>query len=115
MKLKISGSIYEVQEEKSTLSEAVSALAPQSLTLTRSADHEYYGQLPKKVDVNGARQTSHVEAGGIYYFQAWNAFSLNFRDMDISPYKVYVIGKTDAQAVAELEKAGRSLTADILE
>jgi len=28
--------------------------------------------------------------------------------------KVYVIGKTDAQAAAELEKAGRSLTADIL-
>jgi hypothetical protein len=55
-----------------------------------------------------------VEAGGIYYFQAWNAFSLNFREMDISPYKVYVIGKTDAQAAAELEKSGRSLTADIL-
>ena len=66
------------------------------------------------MEVNGARQTSHVEAGGIYYFQAWNAFSLNFRDMDISPYKVYVIGKTDAQAAAGLEKAGHSLTADIL-
>lgn len=114
MKLKISGSIYEVQEEKSALSEAVSALAPLSLTLTRSADHEYYGQLPNNVEVNGARQTSHVEAGGIYYFQAWNAFSLNFRDMDISPYKVYVIGKTDAQAAAGLEKADRSLTVDIL-
>ena len=114
MKLKISGSIYEVQEEKSALSEAVSALAPLSFTLTRSANHEYYGQLPNNVDENGARQTSHEEAGGIYYFQAWNAFSLNFREMDISPYKVYVIGKTDAQAAAELEKAGRSLTADIL-
>ena len=55
-----------------------------------------------------------MEAGGIYYFQAWNAFSLNFREMDISPYKFYVIGKTDAQAAAELEKSGRSLTADIL-
>ena len=114
MKLKIGGSIYEVQEEKSALSDAVSALAPLSLTLSRSADHEYYGQLPKSVDVNGARQTSHVEAGGIYYFQAWNAFSLNFREMNISPYKVYVIGKTDVQAAAELEKADRSLTVDIL-
>ena len=115
MKLKIGGSIYEVQEEKSALSDAVSALAPVSLTLSRSADHEYYGQLPESVDVNGARQTSHVEAGGIYYFQAWNAFSLNFREMDISPYKVYVIGKTDALTAAELEKADRSLTVDILE
>jgi hypothetical protein len=67
----------------------------------------------ESVDVNGARQTSHVEAGGIYYFQAWNAFSLNFREMDISPYKVYVIGKTDIQTT-ELENAGRSLTVDIL-
>ena len=114
MKLKIGGSIYEVQEEKSALSDAVSALTPLSLTLSRSADHEYYGQLPKSVDVNGARQTSHVEAGCIYYFQAWNAFSLNFREMDISPYKVYVIGKTDARTAAELEKADRSLTVDIL-
>jgi hypothetical protein len=113
MKLKIGGSTYEVQEEKSALSEAVSALVLLNLTLTRSADHEYYGQLPKSVDVNGARQTSHVEAGGIYYFQAWNAFSLNFREMDISPYKVYVIGKTDIQTT-ELENAGRSLTVDIL-
>ena len=115
MKLKIGGSIYEVQEEKSSLSDAVSALAPVSLTLSRSADHEYYGQLPENVDIKGARQTSHVEAGGIYYFQAWNAFSLNFREMDISPYKVYVIGKTDALTAAELEKADRSLTVDILE
>ena len=115
MKLKISGNIYEVQEEKSALSEAVSSLAPVSLTLSRSEDHEYYGQLPKSVDINGARQTSCVEAGGVYYFQAWNAFSLNFREMDISPYKVYVIGKTDAQATNELEKAGRSLRVDILE
>ena len=50
MKLKIGGSIYEVQEEKSALSDAVSALAPLSLMLTRSADHEYYGQLPESVD-----------------------------------------------------------------
>ena len=64
MKLKIGGSTYEVQEEKSALSEAV---------------------------------------------------SLNFREMDISPYKVYVIGKTDALTAAELEKADRSLTVDILE
>ena len=28
MKLKVGGSIYEVQEEKSALSEAISALAP---------------------------------------------------------------------------------------
>ena len=114
MRLKINNSIYEVQAEKSALSEAVSALAPVSMELSRSADHEYYGQLPKSVDVKGARQTSRVEAGGIYYFQAWNAFSLNFREMDISPHKVYVIGKTDAQA-AELERAGRSLSVDILE
>jgi len=73
----------------------------------------HYGQLPESVDVNGARQTSHVEAGGIYYFQAWNAFSLNFREMDISPYKVYVIGKTDIQTT-ELENAGHSLMVDIL-
>ena len=56
-----------------------------------------------------------LKIGGSIYevFQAWNAFSLNFREMDISPYKVYVIGKTDIQTT-ELENAGRSLMVDIL-
>jgi hypothetical protein len=57
MKLKIGGSIYEVQEEKSALSEAVSALAPQSLTLTRSADHEYYGQAAAELEKAGRSLT----------------------------------------------------------
>ena len=70
MQLKINGQLYSVSEEKSGLTESISRLSPCSLVLSRSAGHEYYGMLQEPADVTGARKTSHVEAGGIYYFQA---------------------------------------------
>ena len=115
MQLKINGQIYSVSEEKSGLTESISRLSPCSLTLSRSAGHEYYGTMPELADVTGARKTSHVEAGGIYYFQAWNAFSLNFKEMDIEPYQVHVIGKADATLAEMLASCGRSVEAEILE
>ena len=114
MRLKINGQIYPVSEEKSRLTESISRLSPCSLTLARSAEHEYYGTLPETVEVAGARKTSHVEAGGIYYFQAWNAFSLNYKEMDINPYQVHVIGKADTSLAEALASCGRSVEAEIL-
>ena len=88
---------------------------PLRFTLSRSGDHEYYSSLPAKVVTDDARQTSHVEVGSVYYFQAWNVFSLNFRDIDISPYRVHVIGKAEEALVSVLEHAARSLEAEITE
>lgn len=114
MQLKINGQLYSVSEEKSGLTESISRLSPCSLVLSRSAGHEYYGTLQEPADVTGARKTSFAEAGGIYYFQAWNAFSLNFKDMDIEPYQVHVIGKADASLAEVLASCGKSVEVDIL-
>ena len=114
MQLKINGKLYSISEEKSGLTKSISRLSPCSLVLSRSAGHEYYGALPEPADVTGARKTSHVEAGGIYYFQAWNAFSLNFKNMDIDPYQVHVIGKADASLAEALASCGKSVEVDIL-
>ena len=115
MKLIIGGKVYTVQEERNALSKGILKSAPLHLTLSRSGDHEYYGSLPAKAVTADARQTSHVEAGGVYYFKAWNAFSLNFRDMDISPYQVYVIGKAEESLVHALEREGSTLEVEITE
>lgn len=115
MKLKINGKVYSLQEESSALSSGILKSVPLRLTLARSGNHEYYGSLPAKVVTDDARQTSHVEAGGVYYFKAWNAFSLNFRDMDISPYQVHVIGKAEDALASVLEHAGSSLEVEITE
>ena len=115
MKLKINDKIYSVQEESSALVNGILKSVPIRLTLSRSGDHEYYGTLPAKDETAGFRQTSHVEDGGVYYFKAWNAFSLNFRGMDISPYQVHVIGKAEESLVSVLEHAGKSIEAEITE
>lgn len=115
MKLIISGRVYSVQEEDSALSNGILKSVPLRLTLSRSGNHEYYGSLPEDAVTSDARQTSHVEVGGVYYFKAWNAFSLNFRDMDISPYQVYVIGKAEKSLASALEHAGKSIEVEITE
>lgn len=114
MKLELNNIIYEIQTEDSTLTREIQNLLPVTLTLTRSADHEYYSSLPQKAGTDGARLTSRVEAGGVYYFQAWNAFSLNFRDMDISPYQVHYVGKAGKDLAAALEASGRTITVTVL-
>ncbi len=114
MKLEFNNSIYEIQAEDSKLTCDIQHLLPVTLTLTRSADHEYYGSLPQKAGTDGARLTSRVEEGGVYYFQAWNAFSLNFRDMDISPYQVHYVGKAGKELAAALEASGRTITVTVL-
>lgn len=114
MKLELNNIIYEIQTEDSTLTRDIQNRLPVTLTLTRSADHEYYGNLPQKAGTDGARLTSRVEAGGVYYFQAWNAFSLNFREIDISPYQVHYVGKAGKDLAAALEASGRMITVTVL-
>jgi len=113
MKLEFNSTIFEIQTEDSILTRDIQNLRPVTLTLTRSADHEYYGSLPQKPGTDGTRLTSRVEEGGVYYFQAWNAFSLNFRDMDISPYQVHYVGKAGKDLAAALEASGRTITVTV--
>ena len=84
---------YRVSTEDNQLTATIGELLPLKLRLTRSDDHEYYAALPKNVSADGAVRTSHVKAGWVYYFKEWNAFALNFREKEIAPYSVYVIGK----------------------
>ena len=60
-------------------------------------------------NVTGAESTSHVKAGWLYYFKDWNAFALNFKEMDIAPYKVYVIGEVSGEIENVLETAPGSI------
>ena len=66
--------------------------------MSRSADHEYYASLPETLETGNAVLTSKVKSGGVYYFKAWNALALNFKDMDISPYQIYEVGTADELA-----------------
>lgn len=115
MKIKIGNKVFDVEVAESALSESICRLIPLSLTLTRSGEHEYYGALPEKAETSGVQTTSHVVAGGIYYFEAWNAFSLNFKDMYISPYKVHVVGKAEEALAEELLSGGSTLEISVLE
>ena len=75
----------------------------------------YYAALPDKAQTKGAEETSQVKRGGVYYFAAWNAFSLEFIDKDITPYKVFTVGQMEEKLAALLEAAGEKLTITVEE
>ena len=109
MRIVVDGRSYGVTLEQNALGESVTAMCPMKLTLSRSGEHEYYAALPGKAQTKGAADTSNVKRGGIYYFAAWNAFSLEFTDEDITPYKVFVVGQMEKELAAMLETAGAKL------
>ena len=90
-------------------------MCPVTLEMSRSGDHEYYAALPQKAKTDGAAETSLVRRGGVYYFAAWNAFSLEFTDENIAPYQVFVIGQAEEILSEVLKQAGNKLKATIEE
>lgn len=104
----INGTSYPIEFADNTLCGSLKKMLPFELTMSRSADHEYYAALPDTPETGNAVLTSKVKSGGVYYFKAWNALALNFRDMDISPYQVYEVGASEE--IAEiLENSDSSL------
>ena len=110
MKAILDGKEYAIFLEYHTLAKEIAALCPMELRISRSGGHEYYGTLSGKVDAKQARQTSVVRAGGVYYFAAWNTFSLVSRDSDIRPYSVHVVGQAEDRLTEVLTQAGRSVS-----
>lgn len=109
MKAIINGNEYRVTLMDNALSSSFAAMLPLEMELSRSGGHEYYAALLKTLDTDGARLVSKVKNNGLYYFKAWNALSLNFKDMDISPYEVHELGTIEGAADV-LEKSSTKLT-----
>lgn len=108
MRAVLDGKEYAITLEENSLAKEIAVLCPMELQMNRSGEHEYYGSLSQAVDVKQACQTSSVKAGGVYYFAAWKAFSLVFRDADIRPYSVHIVGTADESLIEALAQAGRS-------
>jgi len=81
---------------------------PVTLTFKQNGGHEYFGQLPTAIDFSQGL-TSQVVVGGIYYFQDWQAFSLNFGDQDIAPYQVSYLGKFPEELLSLLRENKQTL------
>lgn len=75
------------------------------MILNRSGSNEYYNSLPQGIK-STAKGTSQAQAGYIYYFADSNAFSLNFADLDISPFEVVKIGHVDDESLIQMLSTG---------
>ena len=107
--LTIDGKVYHAVLRENSLAEQIAAMCPLELDYTRGGGHEYYAALPKKVSAKGCESTTKGCRNGLYYFEGWNAFSLVFRDCDITPYQIHQIGEFEEDVSTVLEKTGRSI------
>ena len=92
MVINVEGTDYAAELNGNATSSDIAAMLPLTLSMQRFAEHEYYAELPARPSIEGVPATSHIEAGGIYYWEGWNAFVLNYIDSDIAPYEVVQVG-----------------------
>ena len=88
----------------------LAAQFPINETFQKSGNHEFFCKLKKGIDVSGLSGTSDIHKNGIYYFEGWKALSFVYRDMNISPYKVVLLGDFEDDVCPVLEAAEVDVT-----
>ena len=113
MKLTLNGQEYNVTLNNNSTIDDILKLLPMTLKMQRYAGHEYYASLSETPTIEGVTTTSDIKAGGIYYWDGWNAFVINFEDTNIAPYKVVHVGDINGDIVLELEKSEDTITVNV--
>lgn len=113
MKLTLNAQEYNVTLNDNSTIDDILKLLPMTLEMQRYARHEYYASLSETPTIEGVTKTSDIKAGGIYYWDGWNAFVINFEDTNIAPYKVVHIGDVNGDIVSELSKSGDKITVNV--
>jgi len=102
VKILLDGKVYDATFNDNPTANDILKMFPLDLTLQRFAGHEYYCVLPQKPSVKDVTTTSEAHAGGIYYFEGWNAFTIVFGDANVAPYKVVHLGDVQSNIVSQL-------------
>lgn len=109
----IDGKTYKAVINNNKTSADILKNLPLELNYVRYAEHEYYAELPFK-PVFDKERTSHILAGHIYYWDGWNAFVINYKECDISPYKVVHIGEIEDKSIVKyLETADKNISVKV--
>lgn len=101
----IDGKEYTARMYDIPIVHEIAATCPIDQSWQRSDDHEYYTRLKRMLHMAGEKETSKIKKGRLYLFAAWNAFSINFKDMDIAPFKVIELGEFTEDVVSALSSA----------
>ena len=113
MNFVIAGKTYKASVNDNKTSQDIIKNLPLSLNYVRYAEHEYYAELPFK-PVFDKERTSHILAGHLYYWDGWNAFVINYKECDISPYKVVHIGEIEDKSIVKyLETADKNISVEV--
>lgn len=107
MKINYAGRRFDLTVNED-FEEMLAPSLPVTLMFKLNGGHEYFGQLPTAIDFSQSL-TSQVIAGGIYFFQDWQAFSLNYANQDIAPYQVSYLGRLPEKLLSLLREEKQTL------
>ncbi|MCT3034246.1 cyclophilin-like fold protein [Pediococcus parvulus] len=110
MKITFNESAYPLEPEKNHTAAAIQKKFPQTLTLQRRRDIEYYAKLAFQPVTVGVTTTAQIHAGGLYYYEDWNVLSFQLQDADITPFKMIYLGELESTFVRLLRDAQSELT-----
>lgn len=106
MKIVINDKVYEIDLDLNTTTADILTHLPFEMEMAEYAGHEFYGTLPF-TPANDRKQTSHLLAGHVYYWDGGNSFVINYKECDITPFKSVHIGEFNDKSIIEALKAGR--------
>lgn len=113
MSIIIDGKEYDVELNSNKTVDALIEMLPLDLDMEEFDEHEYYSELSEKPSV-ALKKTSKIKEGYIYYWDGWNAFVINYKDVDISPYKVVPIGKIkEKDIIRVLEQSEETISVKV--
>lgn len=111
--IEVSGHAYAAELNDNAVAKEIMAQLPQSFSMVRSDDHEYYASLHAKVE-QSAEGTTLVLPDHLYYFVGFNAFSINFSEKQIAPYQVIPVGTFDQKLSTALSSAEQQLQINVI-
>lgn len=109
MKIILDDKEYTVRLQNNRTVDDIVSMLPLELELQQYANHEYYVSLPETPYNDAQYGTSYIKTNGLYYWDGWNAFVINYEDSDIAPYTPIYLGDIEGDIASVLKTKGEKI------
>lgn len=111
MKFKITINDIEHHAEMidNELVKQIANMCPFESNFKQHNDVEYFTKLPGQANDDGCQLTTKLYKNRIYYYQNWNAMTIVYEDVDVSPYELVEIGEFEEDVSEFLKSKGRNV------
>ena len=100
---------YYAKMQDTPLADQIASMCPFEQMYTRNTENEYYTKLPKQAGDTGSEMISQARKNQICFFEPWNAMNIIFKDCEIAPYKIALLGELEDDASQFFSDGGSTM------